>query len=159
MQYSNWQREGLTKNVASTDSPIPRGCGLRSLRNKVLYHQEHVPLWFEVLAQAQQASTVNIQSTRGSGAVANRFEELAQQGFILYIVLHWSANNNVDYNSLLPRDYVLLRLKGVAWLTYGWSIGENNAITFKHRAFSKFHESKPSKYHADKVLLSLYLTA
>ena len=39
---------------------------------------------------------MNIQSTRGSGAVVNRFEELAQQGFILYIVLHWLANNNVD---------------------------------------------------------------
>ena len=52
-----------------------------------------------LLVNYQQASTMNIQSTRGSGAVVNRFEELAQWGFILYnnIVLHWSANNNVDY--------------------------------------------------------------
>ena len=40
---------------------------------------------------------MNIQSTRGSVAVVNRFEELAQQDFILFIVLHWSANNNIDY--------------------------------------------------------------
>ena len=51
-----------------------------------------------LLVNYQQASTMNIQSTRGSGAVVNQFEELAQQGFILYVVLHWSANNNVDYN-------------------------------------------------------------
>ena len=62
-----------------------------------------MPLWFEVLAQAQQASTVNIQSTRGSGAVVNRLEELAQQGSsslasqTRVLVLHWSANNSVDY--------------------------------------------------------------
>ena len=44
---------------------------------------------------------MNIQSTRGSGAVVKRFEELAQQGFIQYIVLHWSANNNVDYYNIV----------------------------------------------------------
>ena len=60
------KKRGLTKPVANTDSPIPRGCGLRSLRNKVLYHHQQVPLWFEELAQAQQASIMNIQSTRGT---------------------------------------------------------------------------------------------
>ena len=50
-----------------------------------------------LLVNYQQASTMNIQSACGSGAVVNRFEELAKQGFILYIVLHWLANNNVDY--------------------------------------------------------------
>ena len=64
---------------------------------------------------------MNIQSTRGYGAVVNRFEDLAQQDFILYIVLHWSANNNVATlrRTACSRDYVLLRLKGVAWLAYG----------------------------------------
>ena len=38
-----------------------------------------------LLVNYQQASTMNIQSIRGSGAVVNRFEELAQQGFILYV--------------------------------------------------------------------------
>ena len=49
---------------------------------------------------------MNIQSTRGSGAVVNQFEELAQQGFTLYIVLHWSANNNVDYNIIESVDSI-----------------------------------------------------
>ena len=74
-----------------------------------------------LLVNYQQASTMNIQSTRGSGAVVNRFEELAQQGFILYIVLHWSANNSVaaPRRTACSCDYVLLKLKGVAWLAYG----------------------------------------
>ena len=89
-----------------------------------------MPLSFEVLAQLQQASTMNIQSTHGYGAVVNWIEEFVQQGII---VLHWSANNSIDYIQYYTRwliiakllcmacshDYALLRLKGVAWLAYG----------------------------------------
>ena len=51
---------------------------------------------FLVALVVQQASTTKY-TWHGSEAVVNRFEDHAQQDFILYIVLHWLANNSVDY--------------------------------------------------------------
>ena len=46
----------------------------------------------------------------------------------------------------------------IIWLCR-YAIGENNAITFKKELSANFTNQKPSNYHADKVRLSLYLTA